>query len=80
MNGLKGLEPWQTYHKKLPLNHVPFAQPLQDRFTKKEETQQLEKEKWETQYVLLSRTINETEVVGKQKMNKYFKSMKPVNL
>ena len=35
-DGLAGLETWDLYHKKLPLGHIPLAQPLPDRFTKKE--------------------------------------------
>lgn len=30
--GLDGKETWDMYHKKLPLGHVPLAQPLPDKF------------------------------------------------
>lgn len=63
-DGLAGRETWDLYHKKLPLKHVPLAQSLQDRFTKKDPTQFLSKEKWESAYIELARTINETDVVG----------------
>ena len=39
--GLADKETWDLYHKKLPLGHVPLAQPLSDRFIKKESTQWL---------------------------------------
>lgn len=47
---------------------------------RKESSQWLAKDKWESAYTELARTINETEVVGKPKMQKYFKRMKPENL
>ena len=36
--GLAGKETWDMYHKKLPLGHVPLAQPLADKLTKKEDS------------------------------------------
>lgn len=40
----------------------------------------MQKEKWESAYIHLSRTINESQVVGKAPVQKYFKTMKPENL
>ena len=53
------------YHKKLPATYVPLAQDLNDKLVKKEIVPYLDKEKWESAYTVLSRTINETKVVGK---------------
>jgi hypothetical protein len=78
--GLDGKEIWDLYHKKLPLGHVPLAQPLPDKFQKKEASAFLQKDKWESVVTELSRTINETKVVGKPDHQKYFPTMKPENL
>jgi len=40
----------------------------------------LQKDKWESAYITLSRTINESKVVGKPEVQKYFKTMKPEHL
>jgi len=42
--GLKDKQEWALYHKKLPGKHVPLANSLPDRFTKKEKDQHLSKE------------------------------------
>lgn len=44
---------------------------------KKESEPYLQKEKWETAYTLISRTINDNKIVGKPPIEKYFKRMKP---
>lgn len=64
----------------MPLGHVPIAQALPDKFQKKEDSAFLQKDKWESAYTNLSRTINESQVVGKPPIQKYFKTMKPENL
>jgi len=50
---------------------VPISQPLKDEHAtkkqgKKEATQTLEKEQWESAYILLARTIKDDLVVGKE--------------
>ncbi len=57
-----------------------MAQELPDKFVKKEKDQFLPKSKWESAYITLSRTINESKVVGKPEIQKYFKTMKPEHL
>ena len=63
--GLKDKQEWALYHKKLPGKHVPLANSLPDRFTKKEKDQHLSKEQWEPAYTLISRLFNDTKIVGK---------------
>ena len=48
------------YHKKLPLGHIPLAQNLPEKNLKKEKTPFLVKDQWESAYIELARTINET--------------------
>lgn len=79
-DGLADKEKWAMYHKKLPLGHVPLAQDLPDKFVKKEADPFLEKDKWESQYILLSRTVIENQIIGKPPVQKYFVTMKPENL
>ena len=79
-NGLEGKEEWAMYHKKLPMWNVPLAQNLPDKFIKKEPTPFLQEEIWETAFILLARTINETQIVGKPAIQKYFKPMTPEHL
>jgi hypothetical protein len=50
---------------------------LPDKLVKKEKDAFLEKEKWESAYILLSRTINDNQIVGKAPVQKYFQTMKP---
>jgi len=76
-NGLKDKKEWHLYHKKLPMTHVPLANPLPDKMVKKEANLYLEKEKWETAFVLLARQVNDETIVGKPQIQKYFKPMKP---
>jgi hypothetical protein len=47
------------------MKHVPLAQPLPDKLVKKEANQYLEQDKWESAYILLARTINDAQIVGK---------------
>lgn len=61
------------------MKHVPLAQSLPDRFTKKEHSAFLEKELWEPAFVLLARSVNENQIVGKPQVQKYFKAMRPEN-
>lgn len=77
--GLKDKATWHTYHKKLPLGHTPLAQNLPEKHVKKEKTPFLIKDQWESAYTELARTINETSVLGKPPVEKYFKRMKPEN-
>lgn len=78
--GLAGKPEWHMYHKKLPLGHEPMAKSLPDRFQKKEASAFLAKDKWESVVTELARTTNDTQVVGKPPIEKYFKRMKPENL
>lgn len=55
--GLEGKEDWALYHKKLPMGHIPLAQTLPDKFTKKEPTPFLQQEMWESAFILLARTV-----------------------
>jgi len=54
------------------MKHVPLAQELPDKLVKKEKDAFLEREKWESAYILLSRTINDNQIVGKAPVQKYF--------
>ena len=56
---MKDKETWHAYHKILPMKHVPLAQTLTDKLVKKELTQFLDQDKWESAYILLARTIND---------------------
>lgn len=58
-DGLKDKETWHAYHKILPMKNIPLAQNLPDKLIKKEKTQYLEQDKWESAYILLARTIND---------------------
>ena len=68
---------WVRSHA-LPMTHVPISQGLKDKYSKAkhEETQFLEKEKWESAYLLLARTIEDNLVVGKPNFNPYVKPIK----
>ncbi len=44
---------------------------------KKEASEFLDKEKWETAFILLGRQVNDATIVGKPAVQKYFKAMKP---
>lgn len=44
---------------------------------KKESTPFLQKDAWESAYTMLARTVNESQIVGKPPLEKYFKPMKP---
>ena len=59
------------------MKHVPLAQPLPDKLVKKEANQYLEQDKWESAYILLARTINDAQIVGKPPIQKYYSTMKP---
>ena len=41
------------------MKHVPLAQTLTDKLVRKEPTQFLDQDKWESAYILLARTIND---------------------
>jgi hypothetical protein len=76
-DGLEGKADWHMYHKKLPQKHVPISATLPDKLVKKEPQPFLQKEKWENAYTLLSRTINDSKIVGKPPVQQYFKRLKP---
>ena len=77
-----GKAAWVKSHV-LPLTHVPISQSLADHHaTKKqggkpEATQTLEKEKWESAYILLARTVKDDLVVGKEPFQIYLPVMRP---
>jgi len=55
-------------------NNVPH---LYMKGQKREQTQWLEPEQWESAYTLLARTIQDDLVVGKPKFNSFSKPVKP---
>ena len=54
-DGLANKPDWHMYHKKLPMKHVPLARDLHDKLVPKEASEFMEKEKWETAFILLGR-------------------------
>jgi len=75
--GLVDKAHWIRSHA-LPMKHVPITRSLRDKYTKakEEDTQFLDKEKWESAYLLLARTIEDNLVVGKPNFNPYVKPIK----
>lgn len=77
--GLVGKASWVSNHH-VPMKHIPITQTLKDKYAKgvkKESTQNLEQDTWESAYTLLARTINDEVVVGKPAFNPYIKAIRP---
>ena len=71
-------ERWEWSHKLAP-KHQPLSSNVPHLYTKgqkRETTQNLQQEKWESSYTLLARTVKDDLVVGKPKFNAMIKPVK----
>mmetsp|Transcript_40149 Transcript_40149/g.52616 ORF Transcript_40149/g.52616 Transcript_40149/m.52616 type:complete len:135 (+) Transcript_40149:2267-2671(+) len=71
-------EKWEWSHK-LAMKHQTVSSKVPHLYMKgqkREATQNLEEEQWESAYTLLARTIKDDLVVGKPKFNSFVKPMR----